>query len=145
MVLIKFIKYSKNDIYQMAVNEQWSGKGTSEEPFIIESDNSLPLRSIIKDSSFFIVVRNSTFISLALNKCKNIRFERCIFEVLQLINCSDIIINQCSFKLRLDLIRSHNSCNQNSFIPFLSFAMSYENRFKTCRITQIFNNFSRAN
>jgi len=78
----------------MAVIEQWGGKGTSEEPFIIESDHSLPLRSIIKDSSFFIVVRNSTFISLTLNKCKNIRFERCIFEVLQLINCSDIIINQ---------------------------------------------------
>ncbi|KKM26586.1 hypothetical protein LCGC14_1583290 [marine sediment metagenome] len=139
------IKYSKNDIYQKAISEQWSGKGTSEDPFIIEPVHSFPQQSIIKDSSFFILVKHCTFKYLTLNRCKNVRFEGCVFDELGLVNCSEVIVKNCSFKIRLDLIKSHNSCIQDSVIPFLHFVMCYEIRFKTCTITQIANNFSRAN
>ncbi len=140
-----FKTYSENDIYQKAISEQWSGKGTSEDPFIIESSHSFPHQTLLKDSALFILVKNCTFKYLALKRCKHVRFEGCVFAVLQLLKCSEIIITNCTFKMRLDLITSHDSYIRDSLIPFLRFGKSYKNHFKACTITQIANHFSRAN
>jgi len=137
--------YSENDLYQKAINEKWVGNGTSENPFIIENTHSLPDHSIIKSSSLHILIKNCTFKMISFKSCKNIKFEGCSFEYAALSKCSRINLGNCSFKETLELRYSHNLCIQDSHIPFLIFSMCYENHFKTCTITRIFNAFSRAN
>ena len=137
--------YSENDIYQKAIDEKWVGNGTSENPFIIESTHSLSDQSIIKSSSLHILIKNCTFKTILFKKCENLKFEGCSFEHVALSKCSRIILGNCSFKETLELRYSHNLCIQDSHIPFLIFTACYENRFKTCTITKIFNYFSRAN
>jgi len=144
-ISLKYIRYSENDIHQKAINEQWIGQGTPENPLIIESTHNFSDESVIRDSSLHIIVKNCTFKYLTLNKCKNLKFERCRFEVLNLLKCSNISIDDCSFKLKLSLIKSHNSLIQNSLIVLLNIASSFENHFKTCSITQIYNHFSSTN
>jgi len=145
MKLSSYTHYSENDIYKKAINEKWVGNGTSETPFIIESTHSLSDQSIIKSSSLHILIKNCTFKTIFLNRCKNFKFEGCSFEYVALSKCSRIILGNCSFKETLELRYSHNLCIQDSRIPFLIFSMCYENRFKTCTITKIYNHFSRAN
>lgn len=145
MKLSSYTHYSETDIYQKAVNEKWIGNGTSENPFIIESTHSLSDKSVIKNTSLYILIKNCTFKSLILKKCKNLKFEGCTFEVLALSKCSRITLDNCSFKTNLELRYSHNLYIQDSHIPFLIFSMCYENRFKTCTINRIYNHFSRAN
>ena len=83
--------------------------------------------------------------SLTLNRCKNVKFEECTFESLELSKSSSIKIKNCSFKTTLGLRFVNNSFIQDTHIPFLIFSMCYENRFKTCTITKIYNHYSRAN
>jgi hypothetical protein len=144
-MLMNVAKYSDNDIYRKALSEQWVGTGTSEDPFIIKSTHSFPLQSIIKGSSFFILVINCHFRYLTLKRCKNVRFKGCIFDVLQLLNCSDIAVQNCSFNVRLDLIRSNSLGFQNSRMSALYIGRSHENYFRTCSITSVTNYFSKAN
>ena len=67
--------YSEDDIYQKAMDENWVGNGTSENPFVIESTHSLSDQSIIKKSSLHILIKNCTFNAILLKKCKNLEFE----------------------------------------------------------------------
>ena len=143
--LSSYTQYSETDLYQKAANEKWVGNGTYEKPFIIESTHSLSDKSVIKNSSLHIIIRNCEFDFLSLKRCKNIKFEGCIFETLGLSKCSEIEIKKCSFKITLEFRYCHNLYIQDCRIPFLIFSMCYENHFKTCTITQIYNYFSRAN
>jgi len=138
-------QYSETDLYQKATNEKWVGNGTYENPFIIESTSSLSDKSVIENTSLHILIRNYEFDFLSLKRCKNIKFEGCSFEVLGLSKCSEIKIKNCSFKHSLEIRYGHNLQIQDSHIPFLIFSMCYENHFKTCTITRIYNYFSRAN
>jgi len=137
--------YSEEDIYQRAKDETWIGEGTSENPFIIESTHSFSEKSIIKNTSLHILIKNCEFDILSLKKCKNFKFERCEFEVLGLSKCSEMNVKNCSFNHSLEIRYGHNLQIQDSHIPFLIFSMCYENYFKSCTITKIFNYFSRAN
>lgn len=145
MKLSSYTKYSENDLYQKAMDEKWAGNGTYENPFIVESNYSLSDKSIIKNTSLHILIRNCEFDFLTFKRCKNIKFEGCTFDVLGLSKCSEIKIKECSFKHSLEIRYGHNLQIQDSHIPFLIFSMCYENHFKTCTITKIYNYFSRAN
>lgn len=137
--------YSEEDIYQRAKDEMWIGEGTSENPFIIDSIHSFSDNSIIKNTSLHILIRNCELNLLSLKKCKNFKFEKCTFDVLGLSKCSEMNVKNCSFKHSLEIRYGHNLQIQDSHIPFLIFSMCYENYFKSCTITKIFNYFSRAN
>ena len=137
--------YSEDDIYQKAMDENWVGNGTSENPYVIESTHSLSDQSIIKKSSLHILIKNCTFNTISLKRCKNLEFEGCSFEYMALSKCSEIVIGNCSFKKILTLRYSHDLYIRDSHIPFLIFSMCYENHFKVCIIAKIFNYFTRAN
>ena len=144
MKLTSYTRYSEDDINQKAIDEKWVGNGTSEDPFVIESTHSLSDQSIIK-SSLHILIKNCTFKTIFLKRCKNLEFEGCSFEYLALSKSSGIIISNCSFKETLELRYSHTLGIHDSQIPFLIFSMCYENRFNSCTITKIYNYFTRAN
>lgn len=133
---MKYIRYFDEDLKQKALNELWIGQGTPENPFIIESTHTFSNVSIIKDS---------TLKHLTLKRCQNLKFEGCTFEALHLLKCSNISIDECSLKLKLSLVRSNNLLILNSLIAYLNIASSFENQFKNCSITQIYNHFSSAN
>lgn len=145
MKLSSSTKYSETDLLQKAKDEKWIGNGTEENPFIIESTHSFLDQSTIKTSALHIIMKNCNFKTFMLNRCRNIKFEDCVFEYLALSKCSKIKIKSCSFQITLEFRYSHNSYIEGSHIPFLIFSMCYENHFKTCKITKIYNYFSRAN
>lgn len=138
-------RFSENKIQQMAINAQWEGDGTARSPYIIENEHPFTQQTILKDTSLFIYIKNCSFKYLTLNRCKNIKFSGCTFEVLQLLKCSDIQIEDCRFNSKLDLTRSSNTQIFNSTIQMLYLFLCYENTFKICKISQIYNHFSRAN
>jgi len=140
-----YTQYSETDLFQKATNEKWVGNGTSENPFIIESSHSLSGKSVIKNTSLHILIRNCEFDFLSFKRCKNIKFEGCTFDVLGLSKCSEIKVKNCSFSHSLEVRYGHNLQIQDSHIPFLIFSMCYENHFKRCTIMKIYNYFSRAN
>ncbi|MFX0024469.1 MAG: hypothetical protein ACFE9S_19280 [Candidatus Hermodarchaeota archaeon] len=76
---------------------------------------------------------------------KNLTFEGCSFEALDLQKCSNISINNCSFNKRLDIAKTQNSYIANSSIEFLNIGRSLENHFKSCSISRISNISTRAN
>lgn len=139
------MRYSNEDLKQKALNEQWIGQGTPENPYVIESTHTFLDGSAIKDSTLHIILKNCTFRHLTLKRCQNLKLEGCTFEVLNLLKCSNISIDDCSFKLKLSLVRSNNLLILDSLIVYLNIASSFENRFKSCSITQIYNHFSSAN
>lgn len=145
MKLSSDTQYSEEDIYQKAMDENWIGNGTLDNPYIIDSTHSFADKSVIKNSSLYILIKNCTFVSFILNRCKNLTFEQCTFEFLALSKSSKITLKNCSFKDSLELIYVNNSYIEDSFIPFLIFSMCYENHFKTCTVTRIYNHSSRAN
>lgn len=138
-------RYSEKYLLQKALDNEWTGKGTTEDPYIIENKHPFPPQSIIKDTAIHINIKNCTFEILTLNRCKNIRFYACTFEVLELRKCSDILIGNCSFKVKLDLTRSRKVQTSDSLIPLLFLFLCYENHFKKCAISRVHNHFSRGN
>lgn len=145
MKLSSYTKYSETDLLQKANDEKWIGDGSTGSPFIIESTHSFLDQSTINKSSLHMIMKNCNFKTFMLSRCKNIKFEECTFEYLALSKCSKIKIKNCSFQITLEFRYSHNSYVQDSQIPFLIFSMCYENHFKACKITKVYNYFSRAN
>ena len=127
------------------MNEKWIGNGTLENPYVIDSHHSFSDESVINNSSLNIVIRNTSFTSLILKRCNNLKFENCAFGILALPKSSNITLKGCKFKETLELRYTSNSYIQDSFIQFMIFSMCHDNHFKTCTINRIYNHFSKAN
>jgi hypothetical protein len=138
-------RFSESKIQQMATEDEWEGDGTASLPYIIEDESPFTQQTILKDTSLSIHIKNCSFKNLTLNRCKNIKFTGCIFELLQLLKCSEIQLKNCTFNSKLDITRSTNIHILNSTIQLLYLFLCYENAFEKCKVSQIYNHFSRAN
>ncbi|MFX1488508.1 MAG: hypothetical protein ACFFBI_05130 [Promethearchaeota archaeon] len=124
------------------------GKGTEEDPVIIEPSEDLPKSFKIKNSNLFIIVRDCTLRALNFDSCKNVKLENCEFIQSTLVKCSnfriinltytkklklnfsnDIIIEDCNIK-RLDIYRSNSNVIRDCNISKLKHIRSDNNNFK---------------
>lgn len=118
--------YSEDQIKQLAIELKWKGTGTSNDPLIIDNNRELPQRIMISNSRVFINIVNCQFVSIIVDTCQNITFDKCSFEILGVLRSSKIIVNQSSISL-LGLGQTSKSC------------------FKECTITEGFNLCNQSN
>ncbi len=112
-------------IKQLALELKWKGTGTSTDPLIIDS-GELPQSVMISNSNTFINIVNCQFVSIIVDTCQNISFDKCSFEILGILRSSNIIVNQSSISL-------------------LGLGQSSKNNFKECTITKGFNLNNQSN
>jgi len=118
--------YSEDRIKQLAIELKWKGTGTSNDPVIIDGSKELPQRIMISNSSAFINIVNCQFVSIIVDTCQNISFDKCSFEILGILRSSNIVVNQSSISL-------------------LGLGQSSKNHFKECTIAKGFNLNNQSN
>jgi len=121
------------------------GKGTQENPILIEPSEILPRYLKIEKSTYYIHFKDCTFDSLIIKKCQNVKIFRSTFGTLHLEKSSNIKIQECKFNETLTLLKSQriklDDCNINHF----NLLYSYSNQITNCKLNSSMNQFSRAN
>lgn len=118
--------YSEDQVKQLAIDLGWKGTGTNNDPLIIDNSSELPQRIMILNSSMFINIVERQFVSMVVDTCQNITFDKCTFEILGVLRSSHINVSQGDISL-LGLGRSSN------------------NHFKECTIIKGFNLNNQSN
>jgi len=118
--------YSEDQIRQLAVELEWKGTGSVEDPLIIDGDKQLPQKIMISNSSVFINIVNCQFVSIIVDMCQNISFNKCSFEILGILRSTNIFVNQ-------------------SYISLLGLAQTSKSSFKKCTISKGFNLNNQSN
>ena len=104
---------------------EWLGKGTKDEPFIINSLKGLSNQIWIKKSEVFIYLKNCNFNYIWLIKAQNITIENCTGDI-YLHHCNNIEI-------------------KDNNIPTFKLNYSFNNKISNCSIDYVGNHFSRGN
>ncbi len=120
------IKYSENQLKELAQKLKWEGDGSENNPIIIRGNQGLPMKFGILESNLFIQIADCTFANLTLDRCQNISIENSMFHV-------------------LGVVRSTNNYCKNCFIGFLSLARAANNHFKDSTIKKGSNFKSQEN
>ena len=103
------------------------GKGTQEDPFMIESSESIPKHLRIINSNSYVNFNKRNFDLLILKKCQNIKISNCNIQVLQLENCAKTKIENCQFHQILS-VRKGNQNNINTYPHCINYII--QNCFK---------------
>lgn len=72
----------------------WKGKGTQNEPIVIDDNIDLPLNIRFLTGDLYINIRNIDINVLVLDNCQNIIVEDSILSKIKLIKCNNIIIRE---------------------------------------------------
>ncbi|MFW9818380.1 MAG: hypothetical protein ACFFE5_02125 [Candidatus Thorarchaeota archaeon] len=94
-MLNNIIFYSQQGLQTLADDQIWKGKGTDDDPFIIENANILGQAFSIKKCSLYISFIDCNFDHAQFDSCKHISLMNCTFETLSLKNSMKFDINNC--------------------------------------------------
>lgn len=72
----------------------WKGKGTQNEPIIIDDSIEFPLNIRFMTGDLYIHIRNIDINILVLDNCQNIIVEDSILSKIKLIKCNNVIIRE---------------------------------------------------
>ena len=75
-------------------NIGWKGKGTQNEPIIIDDSIDLPLNVRFMTGDLYIHIRNIDINVLVLDNCQNIIVEDSILSKIKLVKCNNVIIRE---------------------------------------------------
>ena len=75
-------------------NIDWKGKGTQNEPIVIDDRIDLPLNIRFMTGDLYIHIRNIDINIIVLENCQNIILEDSILSKIKLIKCNNIIIRE---------------------------------------------------
>ena len=120
------IRYSEEEIKNLATTLNWNGNGTENDPIIISSNEGLPQKFAFTSSNLFITILNCNFDYIIFSECKNITLENCSLETLVYIRSLNNLVKRC-------------------IISKLRFVFSYENSFNNCSISKLFKMGSEDN
>lgn len=109
-----FINSNRNFI-KWAANNNIRGKGTSEDPFVIDSIPELPNKFQASNLSLHIVVKDRDFYEVYLRKCQNLQFVECKFDKLTLVKCSEVILAESIIGI-INLVKTRNVSFETSNI-----------------------------
>ncbi|MFX0178509.1 MAG: hypothetical protein ACFE85_20030 [Candidatus Hodarchaeota archaeon] len=101
---------SNSDLVELAKMNNWKGKGSETNPYIVEMGATLPDILYLLKIDLYILFKNCNFKIFELRQCKNVLLQECSFETLNLSASSDIMIKNCSVS-RLNILNS----NRNTF------------------------------
>lgn len=124
---------------------QSKGKGTLEDPYVIEPSERLPQHLQIRDSLYFVHFKNCNFNKLILKKCKNVKIIDCTSEVLQLDNCYNMQIRRSRFSTLLYMRKCFNNNIDGCSITLFDLIRSHENIIENCEISKAQNQYSSGN
>jgi hypothetical protein len=72
----------------------WKGKGTKNEPIVIDDSIDLPLNIRFMTGDLYINIRNIDINVLVLDKCQNIIVEDSILSKIKIVKCNNVIIRE---------------------------------------------------
>jgi hypothetical protein len=75
-------------------NIDWKGKGTQNEPFVIDDRIDLPLNIRFMTGDLYIHIRNIDINILVLENCQNIIVEDSILSKIKILKCNNVIIRE---------------------------------------------------
>ena len=75
-------------------NIGWKGKGTQNEPIVIDDSIDLPLNLMFMTGDLDIHIRNIDINVLVLDNCQNIIVEDSILSKIKIVKCSNVIIRE---------------------------------------------------
>ncbi len=140
-MLNEIIFYSEQGLQNLADDQIWKGKGTENDPFIIENANILGQAFSIKKCSIYISFIECNFEHAQFDSCKNIVLKNCTFGKLVLKNSLKFEITNCFISnLKLSLIKEIFFCK--SVIIGVSTKFKIKNIiFEDCQINNEFLNY----
>ncbi|MFX0024219.1 MAG: hypothetical protein ACFE9S_17970 [Candidatus Hermodarchaeota archaeon] len=135
------IFYSEQGLQNLANDQIWKGKGTENDPFVIENANILGQAFSIKKCSLHISFIDCNFDHAQFDSCKNIMLKNCTFETLLLKNSMKFEINNCFVSdLKLSRIKEISFCK--TVIIGVSTKFKSKNIiFEDCQINNEFINY----
>ena len=125
--------------------EKYQGKGTEDDPILIQSQKYQFDPVEIRNSSLFIILRNCEIDKAFYVKCKNLFIEKCTFNKCNFGKCSNIIIKNCVVNQLLGLHQCHDMQIKQCTIQKLKLSYCHKNMIELCNINQISYNMSRDN
>jgi len=125
--------------------EKYQGKGTEDDPILIQSQKFQTDTIEIQNSSLFIVVSNCEFDRAFYVKCKNITIEKCTFNECNFGKCSEIRIKNSLVNRLLGLFHYRDMLLKECTIQKFKLSYSHKNRIESCNIDQISYKVSREN
>lgn len=72
----------------------WKGKGTQNEPIVIDDSIDLPLNIKFMTGDLYIHIRNVDINVLVLDKCQNVIVEDSILSKIKIVKCNNVIIRE---------------------------------------------------
>ena len=98
MKQVRYIKFTENDLRNMALENNWKGTGTKEDPLIIDSSNDLPQELQILNSSLYILLERCNINNLSLTGSQNITVSGCELDLHHVVKSSDCIVKNSLIK-----------------------------------------------
>jgi hypothetical protein len=136
-VIIYQKKVTFNAIYYKEIEIECDGVGTKAKPFIIEPSERIPNSFYVKNSDYFIHIKNFTNFGLTLISCKNVTIKNCKMKHLGIVGCSNINIDNLLNLKSLNIETSKDIFIENSEIDKMKLYNSNSNFVKNCKINRI--------
>lgn len=141
----KLKKLYSNDIRRFAKEQNWEGKGTKDDPYLVNSGSIFPNVFSINNSDIWICFKKCNFNAVLLKNCKNVSFQDCTFEELGMRKCSYYVITDSTFKRTLAMSFCNEIKLDNTKMSILYLSLCFNNFFNNCSIYKIINISSRGN
>ncbi len=138
-------KMSDQNLTKNELLENYQGKGTEDDPILIQSQKFQSDTVEIRNSSLSIVFSNCEFDRAFYVKCKNLTIQNCRFNECNLGKCSDIKIKDCVVNRLLGLYQCHDMLIRECTIQEFRLSYSHKNVIKLCNINQISHTVSGGN
>ena len=126
----------KNPHYKKIILD-FKGRGTRDDPIIIEPAENIPQSFDIRDLDLFINIRNCELQALSIDSCQNIKLENCIFKIILLKNCLGIDLKSIRLTKYLKLGDCLRIKIEDCIIKNLSIYHYNFNVIKNCVINKI--------
>ena len=113
----KKLYLGKNSLKRISKEKSWKGSGTSEDPFVIDSNDDVPLEFIFTTGNAHIRLKNLLLRKLTLIRCKNMTIENCEILHLRILNSHDITVKDCSIVKIKNVFSRANVFQNNATVP----------------------------
>ncbi len=129
--------HKESDLKELAEKLNWKGKGTEDDPFIINDPNPLPKEFLITYSELFIVIENCKWFGLGLLGVKNLKINNCIIRNLYLEYCSTLVLEQVKVKSLVMKNCTEIVC-LSCYLSEVELKLSTWNAFSNCILLRIY-------
>lgn len=93
---MQWIEFNEKNLMEFQKNLNWKGKGTKEDPIIIENLVNLKELLRFKKIKSYIVIRNISLSELMIRHSANITVQNCIVYYFWIEYCHELLVEKCS-------------------------------------------------